>query len=125
MAHKIIDHMLRGQAYTPPSSVYVALFHDPHESDLTAGVLTDELSGGAYMRKEVLLSPGSSRITSNTNNVNFDIATDDWDNATHFALADAESGGNLLLWGELSIVLSVVTGQILNFPIGNIGIEIE
>lgn len=26
MENKIIDHMLRNQAYTPPATVYVALF---------------------------------------------------------------------------------------------------
>ena len=125
MAHKIIDHMLRGQAFTPPSTVYLALFASPSEEDLTAGTLTNELSGGAYIRKAVTLSAASGRITSNTANVDFDIATLDWSPITHIAISDAVTGGNLLLWGALPFTLNVDTGQILNFPVGNIGLEIE
>lgn len=125
MAHKIIDHMLRGQAFTPPSTVYLALFASPSEEDLTAGTLTDELSGGGYIRKAVSLSAAAGRITTNTANVNFDNATLDWSPITHVALADSVSGGNLLLWGALPFTLNVDIGQILNFPVENIGLEIE
>ena len=34
MENKIIDHMLRNQAYTPPATVYVALYtDDPTDAD--------------------------------------------------------------------------------------------
>ena len=125
MAHVLINHNLRGQAWTPPAQVYIALFSYPEVADLTASVFTNELSAGAYSRKEVLLGPASSRITTNTSNVSFDIATEDWPDVTHFGIVDASSSGNMLLWGELPFPVDIIAGQVFNFPVSNIGVEIE
>ena len=49
LENKIIDHMLRNQAYTPPTTVYVALFTTA-TTDAGGGT---EVSGGAYARQAV------------------------------------------------------------------------
>ena len=57
--NKIIDHMLRGQAYTVPTTVYVALF--TANTGLEANNPTSEVSasGTAYTRVAVTLSAAS------------------------------------------------------------------
>lgn len=47
--NKIGDHMLRNQAYTPPATVYVALF--TAATGLEANNPTAEVAGGSYARQ--------------------------------------------------------------------------
>jgi hypothetical protein len=55
LENKIIDHMLRNQAYTPPSTVYVALFTTATGDDGSG----TEVSGGSYARQAVTLGAAS------------------------------------------------------------------
>ena len=58
MENKIIDHMLRNQAYTPPATVYVALYtSDPTDADTGT-----EVSGGSYARQNAGLSPPTTEL---------------------------------------------------------------
>lgn len=50
LANKVGDHVLRGVTYTPPASVWVALFEIVPERDDTGGT---EVVGGSYARLEV------------------------------------------------------------------------
>ena len=97
MENKIIDHMLRNQAYTPPATVYVALYtDDPTDADTGT-----EVSGGAYARQSVTLSAASGGATSNSADITFPTATADWGTITHVLLRDASTGGNLLMHSAL------------------------
>ena len=50
---KIIDHILRAQAFTPPATIYVGLF-TAAPSDAGGGT---EVSGGAYARSIFSIHP--------------------------------------------------------------------
>jgi len=58
---KIIDHLLRNQAYTPPTSVYFSA----HTADpgLTGA---NEVTGGSYARQAITLTAASSSSTNNS-----------------------------------------------------------
>lgn len=66
LAGKVIDHLLRNQAYTPPATVYLSL----HTADpgLTG---TNEVTGGSYIRQAIALTAASSSHTDNSGLISF------------------------------------------------------
>lgn len=123
LENKLIDWLLRGQAFTPPATVYVALF-TAAPSDAGGGT---EVSGGSYARVAVASSlvnwagtqaPGSTTassgtggVTSNNGTVTFPAPTAAWGSVTHAGIFDALSGGNLLMHGALSAAKTVNNGD--------------
>jgi len=103
--NKIIDHMLRAQAYTP-LTVYVALFTSV--TGLEANNPTGEVVGNAYARQVAGLSAGSGGLSSNAADITFPVATPSaWGLISHVALVDHVSatnwgtGVNVLMWSPL------------------------
>lgn len=92
--NKILDHMYRNQAFTPPSAVYVSL-HSGRPGDTGA----NEISGGSYARQTVTLTAASGGASENTANIEFSNMPSV--TVVAFGLWDASSGGNLLGWGWL------------------------
>ena len=109
LEEEILDHVLRNLAFTSPTTVYVGLFLSPvseaaTDADLEAGTLTNEVSGGAYARQsaafDAITTPGG--VTQNTADIDYPQATADWGTVTHFAILDAVTTGNVLIWGRLT-----------------------
>jgi len=121
MENKVIDHMLRNQAFTPPSTLYVALY-TVSPSDSGGGT---EVSGGSYTRQTVTLSAASSGSTSNSADVTFPTATADWGTIVAVGILDNSSGGNLLAWGGLSTSKTVNNGDQFKIPAGNLTISVD
>jgi len=116
MEDKIIDHMLRNQSYTPPTTVYVGLFTSA-PSDAGGGT---EVSGGAYARQAVTLSAASGGASSNSAEITFPQATADWGTVTHLALFDALSGGNMLMWTPLDASKEINNGDTFVIEVGDL-----
>jgi len=120
MENKIIDHMLRNQAYTPPATVYVALYtDDPTDADTGT-----EVSGGSYARQSVTLSAASAGATSNSADITFPTATADWGTITHVGLRDASTGGNLLMHSALDASKTVNNGDTFKINAGDLDITV-
>lgn len=66
LAGKVIDHILRNQAYTPVATVYLSL----HTADpgLTG---TNEVTGGSYARQALALTAAASSHTDNSALISF------------------------------------------------------
>jgi hypothetical protein len=98
-AQVAINHLIRGQAFSPPGTTYLALFvADPTDSNLTA----NEMTGGWYSRQAVsswAAPVGSGTSTSNSNQVSFSAVTGGAVTVTHWGLYDASTSGNLLASG--------------------------
>jgi len=123
LENKIIDWLLRGQSFTPPSTVYVALF-TAAPTDAGGGT---EVSGGSYARVGVACtlsnwagtqgagtttaSTGSSGTTSNNVAITFPAPTANWGTVTAFGLFDAPTGGNLLIYGNLNTPKTINNGD--------------
>jgi hypothetical protein len=118
---KIIDHMLRNQAYTPPSTVYVALFTSA-TNDAGGGT---EVSGGAYVRQAVTLAAASGGASSNSAAVTFPQATADWGTITHLALMDALTGGNMLMHTALDASKTVNNGDTFKINAGDLDVTVD
>ena len=127
----LIDWFLRGQTFTPPTTVYVAL-------DTTAGSAAacgTEVSGGGYARVAVpssladwagtqgagttVVSSGTSGETSNNIAITFPAPTASWGQIVGFCFYDASTGGDMLLYAPLTIAKTVNGGDAApSFPAG-------
>lgn len=121
--NKLIDFLLRAQAYAAPANLYVALF-TAAPSDSGGGT---EVSGGSYARVtyacslanwagtqssgSTTASSGTGGATSNNNAITFPVPTANWGVVTHWGIFDASSGGNLLYHGALSTSKTVNNGD--------------
>lgn len=141
MRNKIIDWWHRGQAATPPATVYIALVSTT-PSAATAGTA---LSGTGYARQAVSssmvawagtqgagttsASSGTSGVTSNNAVVDFGTAGAAWGTASHWEAYDALTGGNRLFFGEITdnagtpTPRSIVMGDPVSFPIAALQLQ--
>ena len=120
LENKIIDHMLRNQAYTPPATVYVALFTTA--TDDTGG--GTEVTGGSYARQDAGLSAASSGASSNAADITFPTATADWGTVTHCALMDASTAGNMLMHSILDASKAVGNGDTFKISLGDLDVTL-
>lgn len=120
LENAILGHELGVATYTPAATQYLALF-SAAPNDAGGGT---ELSGSGYARKAVTLAGAwaapSGGQSSNANAISFNQASGDWLQATHFAIFDASSAGNMLRWGALTTPKTVLSGDIASFAAGAI-----
>ena len=130
LENKLIDALFRGVAYSPPTTLYFALFTS---SPTDAGTGT-EVSGSGYVRMGVTAntvnfantqdsgtanSSGTSGATKNNVAIAWSTApAAAWGVVTHMAIYDAQTGGNLLWWGPLTNPKTINAGDPApSFPI--------
>lgn len=116
---KIIDHMLRAQAYTPPATVYGALYTTA-TTDAGGGT---EVTGGSYARQPVSLGAAVAGIATNSASVNF--SNMPAVTVTHFGLRDALTAGNLLMHNALTAPVTLTAGQTFTFQVGELQVEVR
>ena len=121
--NKIIDHLLRNVAYTPPATIYVALF--TAVTGLESNAPTAEVAVGSYARVAVTLTAASAGAADNTADVVFPTATADWGTITHFAIMDALTLGNVLLWSPVTTAQAVNNTNVAKFLLGTLDITID
>lgn len=123
LENALTDLIFRGQAFTAPANLYVALYTDA-TSDAGGGT---EVTGGSYARVAMatslanwsgtqsagstIASSGTGGASSNNIALTFPAPTADWGTVTHFAILDAASGGNLLFHGALSAPALIENGN--------------
>ena len=123
LENKVVDWMLRGQAFTAPATVYVALA-TAAGSDVACGT---EVTGGSYARVAVasslaswegtqaaastVASTGTGGTTSNNAAVTFPAPTANWGSVTEFCVFDASAAGNLLWRAALTTPKTINNGD--------------
>ena len=122
LENKLIDHLFRGTAFTAPATLYFALF-TAAPSDAGGGT---EVTGGSYARVAVApnstnfantqatgtgASTGTGGQTSNLTAITFPAPTANWGVATHFAIFDASSAGNMIAWDALITPKTINNGD--------------
>lgn len=129
LENELLDHTLRNETYTPPSSVWIALHLV--DNGLEGGVITGEVNGGAYARMEIGGASGRNfqaavaGATDNAQDVTFVTATADWGTATHMSIMDASSAGNVLYHGQLTLAKTVNNGDTFKFNLGDLDVALD
>lgn len=110
----LLNEILRNTGYTPPATVYLALFTNA-TTDAGGGT---EVVGGSYARQAITFAAPSGGTAANSGAVSFTsmpAAT-----VTHAAIMDASTSGNFLFHGALTASKTVGAGDTLTFAIGDI-----
>ena len=137
LENKMIDWLLRGQTFTPPATVYVALY-TVAPSDTGGGT---EVTGGSYARVAVFsslanwagtqsagsttASTGTGGTTSNNGVVTFPTPSASWGTVVAAGLFDASTSGNLLIYGNLTASQVVSSGNVTTFPAAALSFQID
>lgn len=131
LENKLVDHIFRNQTFTAPANLYVSLHTaDPGETG------ANEISGNNYSRATVAsslanwagtqsagsttASSGTGGQTSNNGSITFATPSGSWGTVTHFAIWDASTTGNPLLYGQLTIAKTINNGDTVSFSNGTL-----
>jgi len=150
---ELLDHVLRygngslnagtGAGYSPPSTVYVALFSGTAATVLTAlesGTSSTSGSGnwgyyeifnGSYARQSITFGAAAAGSCASNATVSFPVASADYDNTagsgatvTCMALMDNSTGGNVLFYGQLTNSKTVNSGDQFTISSGNLTVSL-
>lgn len=111
-----LNAALRGIPFTPPSTIYVALY----TSAPTVSGGGTEVTGGGYIRQTVSFTTPVNGQVSNVLDVVFPIASAAWGTVMAFGLLDAPAAGNLLYYNLLSVPRLVSVNDQVRFPVGQL-----
>lgn len=114
-------NILRGTAFTAPSSCWLALYlNDPGETG-TAGT---EVSYSGYQRMRITFSAPAAMNSGigiqNLSEITFATPSDAVGTITHIGILDSQTGGNMLARGELTEPLMIGANQPPVFLVGDV-----
>lgn len=120
LENAIINATLRGQAYTAPTNVYLALYTS-NPTDAGTGT---EVSGGDYARQEITFTAPTNGASPSASDVLFPIASASWGSVTHIGIFDAATAGNLLYHGALTNSKTIAAADQLKVAAGDITVTL-
>lgn len=105
-------NILRGLPFSAPSKVYIGLYlNNPGETG-TSGI---EASYSGYQRVEITFKEPTTMNNgigiTNAATVTFALSSVDSGTVTHIGISDAQSGGNMLAYGELTEPLAIKANE--------------
>lgn len=108
---------------TIPEKYYLGL--SSTAPSLDGNGVTEPSSGAGYARVELTsLSTPVEGVVTNSSAIDFAESTAEWGTMTHFVIYDAPSGGNLLMYGELSASRRVEAATIMTIKIGSLNLSV-
>ena len=127
LENELINATLRGGTYAG-GGVFVALF----TSDPTDTGSGNELSDSGYQRQRAHSTVPSDGFTvpangtsSNARNIIFPPIVDTQVTVTHWAVFDAQAGGNMLYHAALLNPKTLDPTDVLSFPIGSLTVTLS
>lgn len=118
---ELLDHVLRNEAYTAPTTVFVALY-TVAPSDSGGGT---EVSGNGYARQSAAFLVAAAGATSNSAIVSFTASGGNWGTIVAFSLFSLVTAGDLLFWADLTTNRVVNDGDTAEFAIGDLDITLD
>lgn len=140
LENKLVDAILRNQAFSSPATVYVGL-STAACSDSSVG--TEVANSNNYSRVSVAsslanwagtqssgsttASSGTGGQTSNNNAINFPTPSGSWGTVTHWFLIDSGTwgSGNLLLCAALTTSKTINSGDTVSFAAGALTVTVQ
>ena len=135
--NRIIDAMLRGQSLTFPATWHLALFSAaPTDSSLGTEVVAPDYGRVAIAANlanwygtqgggSILVSDGTSGITSNVNDLLFPTPATEWGLVVAAGLWDAATAGNLWMFCSLQEAKSIFINDIVHIPQASLVIRLD
>jgi hypothetical protein len=115
---KMIEAALKAVAFTGPATIYMSL-HTAAPG--LAGA--NEISGNGYARVAVAFGVSALGVVLNSSSPTTPAPTPgNWGTATHFALWDALTVGNMIYGDALNNPVATSVGVPVNIPIGSLSI---
>lgn len=119
--NQILDARYGAVAYTPPATVYMALF----SAAPTVSTNGTELSTGSYARvaktNNLTNFPAADAgVKSNATTITFPAASASQGTATHFGWFDSATAGNLLDFAPLTTPKPISSGDVAEWGIGQL-----
>lgn len=112
LGDKIIDHMLRGEAYTAASRVYASLHHS--DPGLTGA---NEISGSGYGRQVIWLNASSAKATTSASVLSFTSMPSG--SVAWAGIWNNDTSGSFFMSGSLSASKNVNQGDTFQFPVSD------
>ena len=124
---KILDHTFKNTAFTQPTNLYLALLKSTPDDTHTGSDLPGEFSGDGYERKKCNTwdAAGGAGATENSQPCEFAQATGDWGLATHFAVCDKTTLGNVIGWSVLDVSKNIQSGDQARFATGDLDVTLD
>jgi hypothetical protein len=118
LGNKLLDHVLGGGDYARPATVYVGLLTT---LPAVGGSGLVEASTGGYTRisktnNSTNFPAASSRVKRNGTSIDWPAFTADMPEFKGAGVWDADSGGNLLLWGPFTTPHTVYENETFSIP---------
>ena len=119
---EILDHVFAGNAYTAPSTLYLALHTaNPDEDGSGTEVST---SGTAYARQSASFTVSGNTATTSAA-IEYSTATANFGTVSHVGIWDASTGGNLIAYAALTSSKTIETGDVFRVPAGDLDITLD
>lgn len=112
LSNALLNAVLRDTPYTSPTLVYLALY----TASPGVGGGGTEVSGGGYGRQSVTFTAPTTGSVHNASDITFPIALADWGHVVAFGVFNANPGGNLLYFADLSAPRDIFTNDQIHFP---------
>jgi len=114
----LLDHVFGSDTFTPDTNLYIGLSTTTPTDDGTNITEPDSVNG--YGRVQIGNNLVNWNVAVNGNKTNgadfeFDEATGSWGTITHFFIADDPTGGNIVVYGELTIPKLIDQGDTARF----------
>jgi hypothetical protein len=119
----VLNHVFGATTLSKPS-LFLALFTSATD-DAAGG---SEVSGNAYARQSIAFAAAANPAgtIANSGVVTFPVATPSgWGTITDFAIYDAATVGNRLVWGTLTASKTVGAGDRIEFAVGALVITLD
>ena len=128
LANKLLDHVFKGDAYTPETVLFVGLCTQTPVDGDTGNLTGKEHSGDGYIRvSEDNWDASADGVSQNTDLLEWDESSGSWGTQTHFAILNTSvlATGNLLFYGTLATARAIETNDTVNAPIGTITVSMD
>ena len=121
LENALINAVLRNIPYTPPTTVYLALYTtDPTEADIGA-----ESVLGAYARQPSAYVAPANGASSNSADITYPVVTSGSETIAFIGIRDALTAGNLLFYGPLTTPKALITDNQLVFKAGQLNVTLD
>jgi hypothetical protein len=121
LENKLLDHVLRNESFTSPTTVYVGLYTSNPEDDNSG----TEVSGGSYARQVLNVTTATGGIVTSSADVTFPQATAQWGTISHIGLLDAITSGNLLMHTALTTSKTVDADDVIKINTGSLTVQLD